>query len=170
MSRDRSLPQSLLLSTDCFSADVLERQAKEHGFSQPSTLEALLWDYEIFAQLERRAGTAIRLTGGAAAQLYVAEDRQRASVDVDVLTSLPRADIEAHLAGVSQSLDIGKPYFLFEPYVPTAPAKVEGLYSHTVLVPTAIGQKWRMPDGMTIEARMIKVDFHELGSIPPGHP
>ncbi|MEW6567674.1 MAG: nucleotidyl transferase AbiEii/AbiGii toxin family protein [Chloroflexota bacterium] len=169
MTGPRGLPPSLLLPGECFSAEFIARRSREHGFAQPNTLEALLWGYEIFAQLQERVGAAARLTGGAATQLFVSPDRQRASVDIDILTSLPKAAMGAHLAEIGNSLGAEDPYFAFESYVPLKPSKAPGLYSYTVLVPSAVGQKWRLQDGWEIEARMIKVDFHEMSELPPEH-
>ena len=168
MTKARGLPASLLLPRDCFSAEVIARRSQEHGFAQPNTLEALLWDYEIFGQLQKRVEGAARLMGGAATQLFVSPGRQRASVDIDVLTTLPNVAIEAHLGDIGRALGAEGPYFVFERYIPLKPSKTPGLHSHTVLVPSAIGQKWRLQDGREIEARMIKVDFHEVAGLPPG--
>jgi len=169
VSTEQNVPPPLFLPKECFSADVLTRQAKAHGFSQANTLEALLWAYEIFCQMQQRAGDMIRLTGGGATQLFVQPERQRASVDIDILTSLDQTAIESLLTDITRILGDSRPYFVFQPYDPAAPATVEGLHSHTVLVPTAMGQKWRMQDGAMIEARMIKVDVHQLHALPPGH-
>lgn len=168
MTRARALPASLRVPRDSFSADVITRRSREHGFAQPNTLEALLWDYEIFAQLQERVEGEARLKGGAAAQLFVSPGRQRASVDIDVLTTLAKVAIEAHLGDIGRALGPEGPYFVFEPYVPMKPSKTPGLQSYTVLVPSAVGQKWRLQDGGEIEARMIKVDFHGVARLPPG--
>jgi hypothetical protein len=158
-----------MVPRECFSGDVITRRSAEHGFAQPNTLEALLWDYEIYAQLQERVKGAARLKGGAATQLYVSPDRQRASVDIDVLTSLPKEAIEAQLSEIGKALESDGHYFLFEPYVPSNPSKTPGLHSHTVLVPSALGQMWRLQDGREIEGRMIKIDFHEVAGLPPEH-
>lgn len=169
MTEIRGLPGSLLVSRECFSGDVITRRSAEHGFAQPNTLEALLWDYEIYAQLQARVKGAARLKGGAATQLYVSPDRQRASVDIDVLTSLPKDAIEAQLGEIGRTLEADGHYFVFEPYVPLNPSKTPGLHSHTVLVPSALGQMWQLQDGREIEGRMIKIDFHEVAGLPPEH-
>ena len=170
MTEIRGLPDSLRVPKDCLSGEVIARQSAQHGFAQPNSLEALLWDFEIQAQLQARIGGAVRLKGGAATQLYVSPDRQRASVDVDVLTSLPKPGIEAQLSEIERVLQADGRYFTFEPYVPQKPAKTPGLHSHTVLVPSALGQVWRLQDGTEIEGRMIKVDFHQVPDLPPRHP
>ncbi len=63
MTRPRGLAPSSLLPRDCFSAEFITRRSQEHGFAQPNTLEALLWEYEIFAQLQERVEGAAKLTG-----------------------------------------------------------------------------------------------------------
>lgn len=170
MTDARRLPDSLRVPKDCLSGEVITRQSAQHGFAQPDSLEALIWDFEIQAQLQARIGGAVRLKGGAATQLHVFPDRQRASVDVDVLTSLPKAGIEAQLSEIERVLQADGRYFTFEPFVPKRPAKTPGLHSHTVLVPSSLGQVWRLQDGTEIEGRMIKVDFHQVPDLPPGNP
>jgi hypothetical protein len=170
MTDGRGLPDSLRVPKEYLSGDVISRQSAQHGFAQPNSLEALIWDFEIQAQLQECIRGAVRLKGGAATQLYVSPDRQRASVDVDVLTSLPKAGIEAQLSDIEKVLQGDGRYFTFEPFVPKTPAKTPGLHSHTVLVPSSLGQVWRLQDGTEIEGRMIKLDFHQVPDLPPGNP
>jgi hypothetical protein len=90
----KGLPSNLIVPPESFSADHLTKQAHEFGYAQSSTLEALIWDYELYAQLQQRASESCRLKGGAAVQLYVPAERQRASIDVDVLTTLPQMEMQ----------------------------------------------------------------------------
>lgn len=160
--------KNLIIPLEALTPGVIENQARQYGFAQPNTLEALIWDYELFAQLQHRSSDSFRLRGGAAVQLIVPLERQRASVDVDVLTDLPQGELESLLEEVSASYDTVEPYLRFEPYVPEEPAGVEGLHSYTTLAPSYLGQEWRLPDGASIQARMIKIDFLETARLPPG--
>lgn len=159
-------PKNLLIPSTILSSRLLKQRSEELGFSQPNTLEALIWDYELYAQISQRAPDSFLLKGGAAVQLYVPMDRQRASVDVDILTTLEQPEVSGLLEEISLAYDISEPYLRFEPYIPEEPAEIEGLYSYTVVAPSSLGQKWRMGNGTMIEARMVKVDIHETNRLP----
>jgi hypothetical protein len=168
MTMDKKLPSSLIVPLKSFSVNRLTKQAQEFGYAQANTLEALIWDYELYAQLQQRASGSCRLKGGAAVQLYVPAERQRASIDVDVLTTLPQREMQQLLEDISNAYGAEGPYLQFEPYVPDKPAAIEGLYSFTTLAPSSLGQKWQLADGTLVEARMIKVDIHETSILPDG--
>lgn len=168
MTIPKGLPQNLIVPPESFSAELLKGQAQEFGYAQANTLEALIWDYELYGQLQLRASEHFRLIGGAAVQLYVSDERQRASVDIDVLTSLSHGEMEQMLKDISNDYSAEDPYLRFAPYIPDEPAAIEGLASYTTLAPSCLGQKWRFEDGTLVEARMIKVDVHKAHSLPHG--
>jgi len=168
MTMPKGVPQNLIVPLESFSEELLTRKAQEFGYAQANTLEALIWDYELYAQLQQRAPEHCRLMGGAAVQLYVPGDRQRASVDIDILTSLSRSEMRQMLEDISNDYSAENPYLRFASYIPDEPAAIEGLASYTTLALSSLGQKWRLEDGTLVEARMIKVDIHETPSLPPG--
>ena len=83
--------------------EVLRERAERFGFSSTRAMEHLRWDYEFVAQLQRLDGNLV-LRGGAAAQLYVAVPLQRASLDVDFITSVPLDQIRRKVEGLTESL------------------------------------------------------------------
>lgn len=168
MTMAKGLPSNLIVPPESFSADRLAKQAHEFGYAQSNTLEALIWDYELYAQLQQRASESCRLKGGAAVELYVPAERQRASIDVDVLTTLPPREMQQLLEDISNAYGAEGPYLQFEPFIPDEPAAIEGLYSYTTLAPSSLGQKWQLADGTVVEARMIKLDIHETSILPDG--
>ena len=76
-----------LLTYEEPSLTALNGRAKKYGFASPRALEHLWWDYEFIAQTQSLNSDFI-LRGGAAAQLYVDPQLQRASIDVDIITTL----------------------------------------------------------------------------------
>ncbi len=168
MAMAKGIPSNLIVPSESFSADRLANQAHEFGYAQSNTLEALIWDYELYAQLQQRASESCRLKGGAAVQLYVPAERQRASIDIDVLTTLPQREMQQLLEDISNAYGAEEPYLQFEPFIPDEPAAIEGLYSYTTLAPSSLGQKWQLADGTVVEARMIKLDIHEISILPDG--
>ncbi len=168
MAMEKLLPSNLIVPAESFSADRLAKNAQDLGYAQAETLEALVWDYELYAQLQQRISGSCRLKGGAAVQLYVPVERQRASVDVDILTTIPQPEMQLLLEEISINYGAESPYLQFEPFVPDEPAAIEALYSYTTFAPTSLGQKWQLEDGTIVEARMIKLDVHETHNLPPG--
>lgn len=168
MASEMLLPSNLIVPAESFSADRLVKNAQDLGYTQAETLEALVWDYELYAQLQQRVPGSCLLKGGAAVQLYVPIERQRASIDVDVLTTSSRNEMHQLLEDISEAYSVEEPYLRFEPYIPDEPAAIEGLYSYTTLAPSSMGQKWQVEDGTIVEARMIKLDLHETHNLPPG--
>ena len=129
MALEKLLPSNLIIPAESFSADRLAKNAQDLGYAQAETLEALIWDYELYAQLQKRISGLCRLKGGAAVQLYVPIERQRASVDVDILTTIPQPEMQLLLEEVSRNYDAEPPYLQFEPFVPDEPAAIEALHS-----------------------------------------
>jgi len=168
MAMEKLLPSNLIVPAESFSADRLAKNAQELGYAQAETLEALVWDYELYAQLQKRISGSCRLKGGAAVQLYVPVERQRASADVDILTTIPQPEMQLLLEEISINYGAEPPYLQFEPFVPDEPAAIEALHSYTTLAPTSLGQKWLLENGTIVEARMIKLDVHETHNLPPG--
>lgn len=168
MTVTKGLPSGLIVPSESFSRVRLIQQARDLGYAQPNTLEALIWDYELFAQIQRRTSKFCRLKGGAAVQLYVPAERQRASVDIDVLTTMSKEEVQQLLRDIAGAYGADAPYLRFDPYVPNEPTLIEGLHSYTTLAPSALGQEWRLQDGGVVGGRMIKVDIHRTAQLPPG--
>ena len=79
---------------DYLKKEEIIRRTKKYGFPQPWLIELLVYDFEIFRQLLEISKNFI-LKGGAAAQIYLPPNQQRASIDIDLLTGLKPAEIEA---------------------------------------------------------------------------
>jgi len=153
-------PSNLIVPSAAFSESRLQQQADIFGYAQANSLEALIWDYELYAQVQHRASESCRLKGGAAVQLFVPKERQRASIDVDILTTMPRREFQSLLNNIAEDYSMESPYLRFEPYQPDKPAELPGLSSYTTIAPSTLGQTWEMQDGTLIEGRMIKLDVH----------
>jgi len=67
-------------------------RAKKYGFPKPWLVEMLAWDFEILRQL-LIISDKFTLKGGAAAQMHLPPDQQRASIDIDLITNLKPKDI-----------------------------------------------------------------------------
>jgi len=67
-------PSNLIVPSAAFSESRLQQQADIFGYAQANSLEALIWDYELYAQVQHRASESCRLKGGAAVQLFVPKE------------------------------------------------------------------------------------------------
>lgn len=72
--------------------EIVSRMQK-YGFPQPWLIELMVYDFEVFRHLLRFSKKFI-LKGGAAAQLYIPVEQQRASVDIDLIAGLTPKEIE----------------------------------------------------------------------------
>lgn len=75
------------------NAKEIEARKKKFGFPNAKLIELLIYDYEIFRNL-LEISNQFYLKGGAAAQLYMTLPEQRASKDIDVITSHTPGEIE----------------------------------------------------------------------------
>ncbi len=123
--------------TSFFTRDTLESRAKKFGVPNPLALELLLWDYEIAANLQG-ISDAIILKGGAACQLLLPTEAQRGSVDVDLISSLAKDEIEGICAQIE-----GKMATKFRPYTPEKPIHKLPLVTYFVEAPTCFPQPTR---------------------------
>ena len=133
------------------------------GFTQPWVVEAFAWDLELYGQLQSLAGEELILKGGAAAQLFVPLQRQRASIDVDALCLVEESTLEGILRRVSERFPQESPYFKFKPYLPKAPVLALPMWTYDVLVPSSIGHLWRTEAG-EIKAYSLKIDLLHMDS------
>jgi len=75
-----------------FEEKEVADRAEKYGFPQPWLVEILVWDFEILRQLLLISDSFV-LKGGAAAQMHLPPDQQRASIDIDLITSLKPKEI-----------------------------------------------------------------------------
>ena len=88
-----------------FEEKTIEKIKTEFKFSQSRHIEMLLWDFEIFAQMVSMNKDFV-LKGGAATQIYLPVDKQRASRDIDFATTLAREQIEATLDKIKKKFRV----------------------------------------------------------------
>src|SRR3989344_979567 len=147
----------LINNANYFKQDTIESIRKEFKFSQSIHIEMLLWDFEIFAQL-----TAIHkdfvLKGVAAAQIYLPVEKQRASRDIDLATTLGEKEIESELNAVKKRFeekvenDEHFTWSLAKP--PKEPKKkIEELHCYELIIPTQVGSSFGKQN-----AAILKID------------
>ncbi len=123
-----------------FSRSVLDKRVNDHGFKNIARLELFLWDLEIFLQIQDVFGDKIILKGGAAVQFYLPIEAQRTSVDIDMIFTGTKEEIEEALELITHNLDGNEILFKFRPYIPRNPKTSLPLYTYYVNVPTVLSE------------------------------
>ena len=127
-----------------FEEKTIEKMKTEFKFSQSRHIEMLLWDFEIFAQIVSMNQDFV-LKGGAATQIYLPVDKQRASRDIDFATTLSREEIEATLDKIKKKFEAhskGDEHFTWQrvPSPRESNKRIEDLHCYDIVVPTRFGQ------------------------------
>lgn len=153
MSYDTS---RLIHSPEFFLESYLQERQRQFGFTQLSKVKTFLWDFELFGQLQRHMEEKVVLKGGAAAQLYFPPDKQRTSVDIDVIYSGDADQLTTVLDAIHGEFGGDEVYFNFVKYTPKKATKMLPLLTYYVAVPDPIGEQ------TTDKPINIKIDFHML--------
>jgi len=141
-----------------FSADSIRNKVEKYDFTQPTEFEVLIWNYELYGHLQQLANKKLILKGGAAAQLYLSKDKQRASVDLDIVSSVGVGGIEQILKRISTELGNQENYFTFRRYKPLEPEVKLPMRTYYVAIPSMIGQT-HLKNRKRFPGREIKIDF-----------
>ena len=122
-----------------FSADSIRNKVEIYDFTQPTEFEVLIWNYELYGHLQQLANKKLILKGGAAAQLYLSKDKQRASVDLDIVSFVDVDGIEQILKKISTKLSNQENYFTFRRYEPPESEVRLPMRTYYVTIPSMIG-------------------------------
>ena len=117
----------------CFEEKYIRAKATENGFSEPLNVERYLWDCEIAVQLQNESGCFI-LKGGAAVQLHLPIDKQRGSIDVDIICAATKEKIEQTVLNIQDRI----PQIKFEEYKPKNPKTELNMITYFVKTPALI--------------------------------
>lgn len=141
-----------------FSADSIRKKVEIYDFTQPTEFEVLIWNYELYGHLQQLAEKNLILKGGAAAQLYLSKDKQRTSVDLDIVSLVGVGGIEQILKRISTKLGNQENYFTFRRYKPLEPEVKLPMRTYYVAIPSMIGQT-HLKNRKRFPGREIKMDF-----------
>ena len=141
-----------------FSADSIRKKVEIYDFTQPTEFEVLIWNYELYGHLQQLAEKNLILKGGAAAQLYLSKDKQRASVDLDIVSLIGMDGIEQILKRISTRLSNQENYFTFRRYEPAEPEVKLPMRTYYLTIPSMIGQT-HLKDKKRLPGREVKMDF-----------
>ena len=153
------LPSVLPLINDpaFFEAENIRRVALQFKLPNPVFIEKLLWDYEVFCQLAALSEDFV-LKGGAASQVYLPSDLQRASVDVDVATTHSKSEIEGFLYKIKEKFEKNAEHdahFTWKLRQPQGSFVIEDLYEYGIVFPSVFEQSSTIPSGNWIQIDAI---------------
>lgn len=137
----------LVHDASCFARETILKRASEYGFPNPLAVEMFAWDCEVAAQFQTESDDVI-VKGGMAAQVQLPIEVQRGSIDVDLLASLEKDNVEKILAKLVNNV----PDTSYEPIIPTNPVPKLPMVSYRVNVPASIEYMGR-------KSLQIKADF-----------
>lgn len=132
-----------LLIYGLISKEKLLDLSKSRGFTQPQVVELFRWDLELVSQLQLQSKDFI-LKGGAAAQLYIPLEKQRGSVDVDMIFP-PRPESLAEVIHALRGKFTSRaPLFQFEEYKPKNPKANLPMKTYDVSLPSVLNDSCRI--------------------------
>jgi len=138
----------------CFKqGTILERKKRLH-LTNEARIELFIWDLEIFAQIHKRLGNHVILKGGAAAQLYFPVERQRTSIDIDMICNLNKNKIESCLKDIEESFQGEGNLLKFRSHKPKTAKTELPLMTYYITVPSEI---IKSSDGKNTQE--IKIEF-----------
>ena len=119
------------------------RLSREAGFTQPQVVELFRWDVELVSQLQQESQEFV-LKGGAAAQFYITVEKQRGSVDVDLVYKGDRKSLSQTIGGLREKFASQQPLFQFEEYVPKKPTANLPMQTYDVTLPSVLSESCRI--------------------------
>lgn len=101
-----------------FGPDYITDRKEQYNFTQAIKVETFLWDLELFGQLQRSLGKQVVLKGGVATQLFFPPERQRSSVDIDVIYLGDVAPLPEVLESIHEAFGGDDLFFKFNKHTP----------------------------------------------------
>ena len=132
-----------LLTYGLLTREEMLKLSGSAGFAQPQVVELFRWDLELVSQLQGEAGDFI-LKGGAATQLYIPIEKQRGSVDVDMLFPRRQDQLSGIIRAVNAKFVSHAPLFQFSVYEPKSPTVGLPMKTYDVDLPSVITNACRI--------------------------
>jgi len=152
--------EALIHPFSCFKrVTILERKKRLH-LTNEARIELFIWDLEIFAQINKRLGNHVILKGGTAAQLYFPVERQRTSIDIDMICNLNKNKIESCLKDIEESFQGEGNLLKFRSHKPKTAKTELPLMTYYIMVPSEI---IKSDDGKNTQEIKIEFFLNEYG-------
>ena len=132
-----------LLTYGLLTKEEMLKLSGSAGFAQPQVVELFRWDLELVSQLQAQSEDFI-LKGGAATQLYIPLEKQRGSVDVDMLFPRRQDQLSGIIRAVIAKFASHAPLFQFSEYEPKSPTVGLPMKTYDVDLPSVITNACRI--------------------------
>jgi predicted nucleotidyltransferase component of viral defense system len=142
-----------------FARDTFAERMREYGFKNIARMELFLWDLELFLQIQKILGERIVLKGGAATQFYLPRERQRTSVDIDMLFYGNYQEIKDTLNEIENTLGTSNKLFHFTEHIPKEPKTTLPLHTYFVNVPSVLTNVERNKNDEDFPYQELKIEF-----------
>jgi predicted nucleotidyltransferase component of viral defense system len=139
-----------------FTRDSFEKRIVSHGFKNIARIELFIWDLELFLQIQDILKERIVLKGGAAVQFYLPIEKQRTSVDIDMIFKGTKIEIEEVLSLISKKLNNNEGFFKFKEHKPKEPKTELPLFTYFTDVPSVLTEAELRSE---TSSREIKIEF-----------
>jgi predicted nucleotidyltransferase component of viral defense system len=142
-----------------FARDTFAERMREYGFKNIARMELFLWDLELFLQIQKILGERIVLKGGAATQFYLPREKQRTSVDIDMLFYGNYQEIKDTLDEIENALGTSNNLFHFTEHIPKEPKTTLPLHTYFVNVPSVLTNVERYKNDEDFPYQELKIEF-----------
>jgi predicted nucleotidyltransferase component of viral defense system len=142
-----------------FARDTFAERMREYGFKNIARMELFLWDLELFLQIQKILGERIVLKGGAATQFYLPREKQRTSVDIDMLFYGNYQEIKDTLDEIENALGTSNNLFHFTEHIPKEPKTTLPLHTYFVNVPSVLTNVERNKNDEDFPYQELKIEF-----------
>ena len=139
-----------------FTRDSFEKRIATYGFKNIARIELFIWDLELFLQIQDILKERIVLKGGAAVQFYLPIEKQRTSVDIDMIFAGTKVEIEEVLSVISKKLKNNEGFFEFKEHKPKEPKTELPLFTYFTDVPSVLTEAEIRSE---TSSREIKIEF-----------
>ncbi len=146
--------EALIHPPSCFAQKTILSRKKFLGLTNEARIELFIWDLEIFCQIHKRLGNHIVLKGGAAAQFYLPIEMQRTSIDIDMICSLQRDEIESCLKSIEKELQGEGNLLKFRSHKPREAKTELPLLTYYITIPSEV-----IRNAAAVATQEIKVEF-----------
>ncbi len=148
----------LIHNKTSFERETLVARLEKLNFNNLARMELFLWDLEIFLQIQDILKEKVVLKGGAAAQFYLPIEYQRTSVDIDMICSVTKGEIEDTLDRIEKKFKGQENLFKAREHIPKEPKTDPPLFTYYMNVPSECTEKELF--GRTSGLQEIKIEFH----------
>ena len=149
---------ALIHNKTSFERATLAARLEELNFNNLARMELFLWDLEIFLQIQDILKEKVVLKGGAAAQFYLPVEYQRTSVDIDMVCSVGKEEIEDALRIIETKFNGKENLFKAREHSPKEPKTDLPMFTYYMVVPSVCTESELF--GRTPGLQEIKIEFH----------